>query len=111
MQYKVQGLEDLKMAFAHHSIKEQLVEAVMDLLTEFIMAPIVTIVGAIVIVVWLGWKWLLIILLGLYLLSFIGAMFGEWFFNLIARLMDKNYVNESMEKKIERFSRPEKIMK
>jgi hypothetical protein len=73
------------------------------------MAPIVTIAGAIVIIVWLGWKWLLIILLGLYLLSFIGEMFGEWFYNIIAKLVNKNYVNESMEQKIERFSQTEVI--
>jgi ABC-type multidrug transport system fused ATPase/permease subunit len=109
VQYKVQGLEGLKKTFASNSIKERLVEALMNLLTEFLMAPIVTIAGAIVIIVWLGWKWLLIILLGLYLLSFIGEMFGEWFYNIIAKLVNKNYVNESMEQKIERFSQTEVI--
>ena len=109
MQYCVQGLENLKKSFANQGIKERLIDALLDLLLELIMAPIATIIGVVIIVLCLGWKWLLIIFFGLYLLSLMGELFGEWFGKLFTKLIDKEYVNESMEQKIERCSRTEYI--
>ena len=108
-EYCIQGVEELKNVFANQGIIEMLSDALFELVLDMVFHPLITIASAIVIVLWLGWKWLLIILGVLYLLSLVGTIFGDWLFHLTARLIDKNHVKETMEQRIERLSQPEAI--
>ena len=107
--YCVQGLEKLKQEFINQGMKEMLLDALFELVLDMVFHPIITIASVIVVVLCLGWKWLLIILGVLYLLVLIGVTFGEWLIQRIAGLFDKKHVFETMEQSIERLSRAEVI--
>lgn len=107
--YCVQGKEALREAFKHHGIKECLSDALWELFLEMLMKPLLTIIVIVLIVIFLGWKWLLGILLGIYVLCVIGEMFGNALAKAFFKLIKKDYLNESKEEELFRWMQPETI--
>lgn len=108
-EYQVEELELLRKSFVHKGLVEALVDALEGMLTDFLLSPFVTIIAAVLIIVLLGWKWLLCVVVIIYCLHLIADVFAGLTWKILGGILGKNFVSETMEERIDRWSKSDNI--
>ena len=101
--YMVIGGEKLRQALIHTGICWKLLDSLEDMFTDFVVAPIPTLLVSALIVVCLGWKWLFIVGGCIYVLYFVCNCVGSGVAKIMGNLLGNKLKEESVEERLNRW--------
>lgn len=107
VKYEVVGVEQLRSQLVHEGILWKFLEPLEDMIIDMVFAPIRSILIAGLILVFLGWKWLLGFFGVLYVIYFIGNCVGKGVAEKILSLFGDRFKTESMEEQLKRWTNPD----
>lgn len=101
--YMVLGSEKLRQELIHTGIWWKLLDSLEDMFTDLVFAPIRTLLVSVLIVVCLGWKWLLAIGVCIYMLYLVCNCVGSGIAKIMGNFLGGKFKGESMEERLNRW--------
>lgn len=111
IQYMVLGEEKIKKELMRCEFTWRFSDAFKDMIMEILISPLASlIIGGIILWVF-GWKWLIIIIVILYVLSFIGTYRSGKINKLLVKLFGEKFRELTMEERFRQWTDSEQLAK